>query len=141
MSEENKKVNNTVVAIVLALITSFTSLTTAYITRNDTDKSNVVTKENFDNLVKAIKKLDERSLITYMSLSEEEFIKAKSRLEYQATFTPIIMSAELPDAPRSANKSFNKSFVEPPKVEMAPGSEFLDTSLTGNIEINLKEMK
>ena len=115
-------------------------MTTAYITRNDTDKSNVVTKENFNKLVKAIEKLDERSLITYMSLSEEEFIKAKSRLEYQATFTPVMIKAELSDAPRGANKSFNKSFVEAPKVEMAPGSEFLDTSLSGNIKINLKEM-
>ena len=140
MSDENKKVNNTVVAIALALITSFTSWTTAYITRNNTDKSNVVTKENFDSLVKAIKMLDERSLVTYMSLSEEEFIKAKRRLEYQSNFKTIVLSAEVPGASNSSNKSLNKSFVRVPEVEMAPGSEFLDSSLSGSININMREM-
>ena len=85
MSEEkeNKKINSTVLAIALALITSFTSLGTAYITSSNSDKSSVITKENFDNLVKAIKQLDERSLITYMSLSEEEVKRARDRIEYQ----------------------------------------------------------
>ena len=137
MSEEkeNKKINSTVLAIALALITSFTSLGTAYITSSNSDKSSVITKENFDNLVKAIKQLDERSLITYMSLSEEEVKRARDRIEYQRN------GRILNDIIKSRDKSVRipASMEVEVKKDMSPG--FLERRLSSNINIEMKEMK
>lgn len=139
MSDQNKKtdkkIDSTLLAILLALITSFTSLGTAYITSNNSDKSSAITKENFDNLVKAIKQLDERSLITYMSLSEEEVKRARDRIEYQRN------GRILNDIIKSRDKSARipASMEVEVKKDMNPG--FLERRLSSNIDIEMKEMK
>lgn len=137
MSEEkeNKKINSTVLAIALALITSFTSLGTAYITSSNSDKSSVITKENFDNLVKAIKQLDERSLISYMSLSEEEVKRARDRIEYQRN------GRILNDIIKSNDKSVRvpASMKVEEKKDMNP--DFLERRLFDNVDVKMKEMK
>lgn len=137
MSEEkeNKKINSTVLAIALALITSFTSLGTAYITSSNSDKSSVITKENFDNLVKAIKQLDERSLIAYMSLSEEEVKRARDRIEYQKN------GRILNDIIKSRDKSVRIPASMDIEVKKDMNPDFLERRLSNNVDVEMKEIK
>lgn len=132
---ENKKINSTVLAILLSLITSFTSLGTAYITSSNSDKSSAITKENFDNLVKAIKQLDERSLITYMSLSEEEVKRSRDRIEYQRNGRMI----------NDIIKSNDKSVRVPASIKLEERKDmnldFLEKRLSSNISVEMKEIK
>lgn len=132
---ENKKINSTILAILLSLITSFTSLGTAYITSSNSDKSSAITKENFDNLVKAIKQLDERSLITYMSLSEEEVKRSRDRIEYQRNGRMI----------NDIIKSNDKSVRVPASIKLEERKDmnldFLEKRLSSNINVEMKEIK
>lgn len=132
---ENKKINSTILAILLSLITSFTSLGTAYITSSNSDKSSAITKENFDNLVKAIKQLDERSLITYMSLSEEEVKRSRDRIEYQRNGRMI----------NDIIKSNDKSVRVPASIKLEERKDmnldFLEKRLSSNISVEMKEIK
>ena len=132
--KESKKINSTVLAIALALITSFTSLGTAYINSNSNDKNNVITKENFEELIRAIKKLDERSLITYMSLTEDEVKRARDRIEYQKNGKSLnnIIRSKDKSAPIPSSL---KTFVEPKE-----NARHLDTGLIENVEVKMKEM-
>lgn len=131
----DKKIDSTLLAILLALITSFTSLGTAYITSSNSDKSSAVTKENFDNLVKAIKQLDERSLITYMSLSEDEVKRARDRIEYQRNGRILnnIIKSNDKSAPIPASMRVEE------KKDMDP--DFLESRLSSSVELKMKEMK
>lgn len=132
---ENKKINSTILVILLSLITSFTSLGTAYITSSNSDKSSAITKENFDNLVKAIKQLDERSLITYMSLSEEEVKRSRDRIEYQRNGRMI----------NDIIKSNDKSVRVPASIKLEERKDmnldFLEKRLSSNISVEMKEIK
>jgi hypothetical protein len=131
---QDKKINSTVLAIALALITSFTSLGTAYINSSSNDKNNVITKENFEELIRAIKKLDERSLITYMSLTEDEVKRARDRIEYQKNGKSLNNIIRSKDKSAPVPSSL-KIFVEPKE-----NARHLDTGLMENVEIKMKVM-
>lgn len=74
---EKKRMNNTALALILALITSFTSLGTALINRASSDSKSERDVANIEEIVKAIGVIDERSLLAYLAMSPSELERAK----------------------------------------------------------------
>ena len=77
MENNNNKLSNSSLAIMLALITSFTSLGTALINRSSSDEKSVKDVANIEEIVKAIKIIDERSLLSYLALAPSQLERAK----------------------------------------------------------------